>query len=172
MNIGDIAQIVTGIATLIVAVVLLFQIRIQQKNLEVLHRDAERDLSLRSWQMLIDDAHLIIKNDEFRKIYDKRHKGFKSLSSSEKSALENYFMVWLGRINTDYRLGRLGQEEYYYKMHFEKLMDSKAGIEFYETIGRDIFKNTPKKNRESHIKFLQGVGDTVYKQVTGKKFKK
>ena len=104
---------------------LLFQIRIQQKNLEVLHRDAERDLSLRSWQMLIDDAHLIIKNDEFRKIYDKRHKGFKSLSSSEKSALENYFTVWLGRINTDYRLGRVGQEEYYYKMHFEKLMDSK-----------------------------------------------
>tara|TARA_Y100000588_G_scaffold237395_1_gene251077 strand:- start:4021 stop:4413 length:393 start_codon:yes stop_codon:yes gene_type:complete len=104
MDIGEIAQIITGTATLIVALALLWQLRLQKKNLDIAHQDAERDLSLRSWQMMIDEIYLVIKNDDFRKIYDKRHKGFNSLSSEEASALENFFYILLGRINTDYRL--------------------------------------------------------------------
>ena len=170
MVISEIAQLITGTATLLVALALLWQIRLQKKNLDISHQDAERDLSLRSWQMMIDEIYLVIKHDDFRKIYEKRHKGFESLTPEEASALENFFFILLGRINTDYRLGRVGKEEYYYRLHFERLMDSKAGIEFYESTGRDIFGNTPREGKEEHLEFLQGLGDKIYQEITGNKF--
>ena len=170
MAVSEIAQIITGTATLIVALALLWQLRLQKKNLDISHQDAERDLSLRSWQMMIDEIYLVIKNDDFRKIYDKRHQGFNSLTSEEASALENFYYILLGRINTDYRLGRVGKEEYYYRLHFERLMDSKAGIEFYDSTGRDIFNYTPQKGKEEHLEFLQGLGDQIYEETTGSKF--
>ncbi len=170
MRISELAQIITGTATLLVAIALLWQLRLQKKHLDISHQDAERDLSLRSWQMMIDEIYLVIKHDDFRTIYEKRHKGFESLTSEEASALENFFFILLGRINTDYRLGRVGKEEYYYRLHFERLMDSKAGIEFYESTGRDIFSNTPEAGKEEHLEFLQGLGDKIYQEVTGNKF--
>jgi len=170
MTINEIAEMITGTATLIVALALLWQLRLQKKSLDISHQNADRDLSLRSWQMMIDEIYLVIKNDDFRKIFDKRHKGFSSLTSDEASALKNFFFILLGRINTDYRLGRVGKEEYYYRLHFERLMDSKAGIEFYESTGRDIFNNTPKEGREEHLEFLQGLGDQIYEEITGSKF--
>ena len=172
MNISEIAQIITGTATLLVAIALLWQLVLQRKSLKISHQDAERDLSLRSWQMMIDEFYLVIKNNDFRKIYDKRHKGLKSLTSEEASALENFFFISLGRINTDYRLGRVGKEEYYYRLHFERLMDSKAGIEYYKSTGRDLFNNTPKEGRKEHLEFLQGLGDKIYEEITGNKFTK
>ena len=48
-------------------------------------------------------------------------------------------------------------------------LDSKAGQEWYLEEGRDIFKNTPEKFRKEHMKFLQGVGDKVYEEITGSK---
>ena len=98
MNISEIAQIITGIATLLVAIALLWQLMLQRKSLKISHQDAERDLSLRSWQMMIDEFYLVIKNNDFRKIYDKRHKGLKSLTSEEASALENFFFISLGKV--------------------------------------------------------------------------
>ncbi|GIT19155.1 MAG: hypothetical protein CM1200mP39_19610 [Dehalococcoidia bacterium] len=47
--------------------------------------------------MMIDEIYLVIKNDDFRKIYDKRQKGFNSLTSEEASALENFFYIFLGK---------------------------------------------------------------------------
>ncbi len=172
MNIVELAQIITGTATLLVAIALLWQLRLQKKTLDVHHRDAERDLSLRSWQMMIDEFYLPIENDGFRKIYEKRHKGFDSLSPEESHTLKNFYFILLGRINTDYRLGRVGKEEYYYRLHFEKLMDSKAGVEFYESIGRDMFNYTPLEGRTEHLAFFQGLGDKVYQEVTGNSFAK
>ena len=54
MSIIEIAQIITGTATLLVAIALLWQLRLQKKNLDIAHQDAETDLSLRSCQMMID----------------------------------------------------------------------------------------------------------------------
>ena len=77
--------------------------------------------------------------------------------------------MFFAQINTDYRLGRLSNEDYYYRLVFGWVLDSKAGQEWYLEEGRDIFKNTPEKFRKEHMKFLQGVGDNVYEEITGSK---
>ena len=55
MSISELAQIITGTATLLVAIALLWQLRLQKKHLDISHKDAERDLTLRSCQMMIDE---------------------------------------------------------------------------------------------------------------------
>tara|TARA_A100000164_G_scaffold300451_1_gene275335 strand:- start:306 stop:545 length:240 start_codon:yes stop_codon:yes gene_type:complete len=77
--------------------------------------------------------------------------------------------MFFGQINTDYRLGRLSNEKYYYRMVCELVMDSVSGLEWYKDIGRNIFKFTPEKGRKKHMEFLQGIGDEVYKERTGNK---
>ena len=51
-------------------------------------------------------------------------------------------------------------------------MDSKAGIEYYKSTGRNIFNNTPQESRKEHLEFLQGLGDKIYEEITGNKFTK
>ena len=167
MNLIEIAQILTGTATLIVAIVLLFQIRIQQRSLNLSHRDADRELTYRSLEMLVERHRILIENPNFRDIYIKRHQGLENLSESEKTALFSYFFMFFGQINTDYRLGRLSNEKYYYRMVCEIVMDSISGLEWYRDKGRSIFEYTPKKGRKKHIEFLQGIGDEVYEEKTG-----
>ena len=48
MDILLIAQLITGIATLIVASVLIWQMFIQKKTLDIAHKDADAQLSLDS----------------------------------------------------------------------------------------------------------------------------
>ena len=94
MNLIEIAQILTGTATLIVAIVLLFQIRIQQRSLNLSHRDADRELTYRSLEMLVERHRILIENPNFRDIYIKRHQGLENLSESEKTALFSYFFMF------------------------------------------------------------------------------
>ena len=168
MNIIELAQILTGSATLIVAIVLLLQIRIQTKSFNLSLKGADRELTYRSVEMMLERFRITIENPEFRKLYSRRFLGLKEFSESEKSALFNYYFMFFAQINTDYRLGRLSNEDYYYRLVFGWVLDSKAGQEWYIEYGRDIFKNTPEKFRKEHMKFLQGVGDKVYKEITGR----
>ena len=46
MELIEIAQLVTGIATLIVATVLIWQMIIQKKTLDIAHNDADANMSL------------------------------------------------------------------------------------------------------------------------------
>ena len=46
MEIFEIAQLVTGIATLIVASVLIWQMTLQRKTLEIAHQDADQNISM------------------------------------------------------------------------------------------------------------------------------
>ena len=169
MTLIELAQLLTGTATLIVAIVLLFQIRIQIKTFNLSQKGADRELTYRSVEMMLERFRITIENPEFREIYSRRFNGLKEFSESEKSVLFNYYFMFFAQINTDYRLGRLSNEDYYYRLVFGWVLDSKAGQEWYLEEGRDIFKNTPEKFRKEHMEFLQGVGDKVYKEITGSK---
>ena len=46
MELIEIAQLVTGLATLIVASVLIWQMFIQKKTLDIAHNDADSNMSL------------------------------------------------------------------------------------------------------------------------------
>ena len=169
MNLFELTQIITGTATMIFALILLIEVRIQLKNLKLSNRDADRELTYRSLEMMYSNFKLIIENHEFREIYSKRFQGLSKFSDSERIALENYYFMFFGQINTDYRLGRLSNEDYYYRLVFNLILDSKSGQEWYIESGRKIFENTPEKGRKEHLQFLQGIGDEIYEKNTGNK---
>tara|TARA_B100000085_G_C18524707_1_gene505257 strand:- start:64 stop:585 length:522 start_codon:yes stop_codon:yes gene_type:complete len=169
MTILEIFQIVTGTATMIFALILLVEVRIQLKTLKLSSGGADRELTYRSLEMMYSNLKIIIENPEFREIYSKRFQELSKFSDSERIALENYYFMFFGQINTDYRLGRLSNEEYYYRLVFNWVLDSKSGQEWYVKSGRKIFENTPEKGREKHLQFLQGIGDDVYEKITGNK---
>ena len=50
MELIEIAQLVTGIATLIVATVLIWQMIIQKKTLDIAHNDADANMSLQAME--------------------------------------------------------------------------------------------------------------------------
>tara|TARA_Y100001933_G_C18819927_1_gene488781 strand:+ start:95 stop:616 length:522 start_codon:yes stop_codon:yes gene_type:complete len=167
MTLIELAQIITGTATMIFALILLIEVRIQLKTLKLSNKDADRELTYRSLEMMYSNFKIIIENNEFREIYSKRFQGLSKFSDSERIALENYYFMFFGQINTDYRLGRLSNEDYYYRLVFNWVLDSKSGQEWYLKSGRKIFENTPKKGRKEHLQFLQGIGDEVYEKITG-----
>ena len=50
MELIEIAQLVTGIATLVVASVLIWQMIIQKKSLDIAHNDADSNMSLQAME--------------------------------------------------------------------------------------------------------------------------
>ena len=50
MELIEIAQLVTGVATLIVATVLIWQMIIQKKTLDIAHNDADSNMSLQAME--------------------------------------------------------------------------------------------------------------------------
>ena len=186
MNLIEIAQILTGTATLIVAIVLLFQIRIQIKTFNLSLKGADRELTYRSVEMMLERFRITIENPEFREIYSRRFLGLNEFSESEKSALFNYYFMFFAQINTDYRLGRLSNEEYYYRLVFGWVLDSKAGQEWYLEEGRDIFNKNciachqggnnmviPEKNLKKLTLKANGIFDkdaNIYQVLNGKKW--
>ena len=172
MTLIELAQIITGTATLIVALVLLIQVRIELTTLKLSRGDSDRDLTYKSLGMMLENFRVIIDNNEFREIYSRRNQGLNKFSDSERFAVEIFYFRILGQLNTDYRLGRLSKEDYYYNLIFNWVMDSKAGQEWYLESGRKIFENTPEEGRKEHVEFLQGLGDKVYEELTGNKVAK
>ena len=67
MSVIEIAQLTTGIATLIVAIILLWQTGLSRK-------DSDIDLTYKSLNTLMNRFGVIYKDEKFRKIYLKRFK--------------------------------------------------------------------------------------------------
>ena len=65
MDLVVIAQIITGLATLIVALVLVFQLRKQNQQLELQHKDADIQISMLSENILEKLYNFGNYDDEF-----------------------------------------------------------------------------------------------------------
>jgi hypothetical protein len=129
------AQIITGIATLLLVFVLVIQLTNQKEQLQIQHQDAERNLTLNS--LSIYQAHYAhIFNSEFANIYVKRFNGKTAFTDAEWDKFQNWMGGGYGVLVTEWRLGRLKDNPDYYRNRFRRLMDSKAGIEFYELMGK------------------------------------
>ena len=63
--IGFIAQLITGIATLLVALVLVFQLRKQNQQLAIQHKDFTQQIK----NQIMDREILLIGNQEVRRIF-------------------------------------------------------------------------------------------------------
>ena len=134
MELIEIAQLVTGIATLIVATVLIWQMIIQKKTLDIAHNDADANMSLyamdtrsRTNEWFADKC-----TPEF---LDKFDKGLDSLTKKEFIILKTYVLDTIRVLTTEYRLGRLTDNNMsYYRTHFkmELNLDNKLFRDYIE----------------------------------------
>ena len=133
MELIEIAQLVTGIATLIVATVLIWQMFIQKRTLEIAHKDADSNMSLSAVQIHAENGKWISENIN-KSIIEKMSKGSEYLEEDEKLKLEAHIRNVHLVLSTEWRLGRRDRIDTYYKIMYRMygLMRYKAS--------RDIFK--------------------------------
>ena len=84
MELIEIAQLVTGLATLIVASVLIWQMIIQKKTLDIAHTDSEVLITMNSMSMNADMQLASVTNSNLSDIL------FRSKKNGRK-ALEEYY---------------------------------------------------------------------------------
>ena len=138
MDIVVIAQLVTGLATLVVASILIWQMTIQKKTLDVAHKDADNDFSIQviSERNAMRRWFLDKLNSEFEKTLNS---GLKDLSQLEFQTLAIYFRGMATLTTTEWRLERVGGNPEYYKFAFNALFTHKAILDYYKEIGRSFF---------------------------------
>ena len=95
-----IAQLLTGLATLTVASVLIWQMALQRKSLEMAHRDNEQNLAF-SGLDLTDKLVAVRMEKDFSKVWVKRHGTEKELDEVEFEKLNNYYLRWFTVMNTE-----------------------------------------------------------------------
>ena len=157
MDLVVIAQIITGTATLIVALVLVYQLRQQ-------HRDSDRELSMKSMELIQKQMFIGMDSQDFRKILTKRKNGLMGFTDDEKEQLFTYNNMIIVRINTEWRLGRLSGNKNYYENNYRTLLSTKADLEYYKEFGREYIKVT----NAGHSNLLS-IADEVYEELSGEK---
>ena len=163
MTLLEIAQLITSIATLLLAFTLLLQLRTN-------HKDSELELTYRSLEMSLERNSNIFDNKDFRKIFSKRFSPRNKLSDEEYMALDYFWGSHFAQVSTDYRLGRAKRERQYYEFLLRFMFDNKLICKWYEDRGRDILGLTVGSNKDKRISFLQGLADDIYEEIMGKKF--
>ena len=164
MTVIEIAQLTTGIATLIVAIILLWQTGLSRK-------DSDVDLTYKSLNTLMNRFGVIYKDEKFRKIYLKRFKSKNELNENEYVALDFFWRQHIAQVGTDYRLGRANRDKGYYEMAYGFILDCDLACEWYKVKGRKILQYSSAKDKEKQVSFLTGIADELYEKFTGKEIK-
>ena len=128
------AEFITGIATIIVALVLIYQLRIQ-------HKDSIRDFSYQQIEGHINRMSVIYSNSEFREIFAKRDLERKNISDEDYLALDYYFRVLIAYQNTKKRLGGDKNSDTLKFLLNNVIMSSKIGRFWYKDFGTNLLSN-------------------------------
>ena len=161
----EISQLVTGIATLIVASVLIWQMIIQKRTLDIAHNDADATMSLQAMESRSEQQRWLVDNCD-QNMIDKLKKGFEFLNDEEKQIAQTHFDNVLQMIVTEYRLGRLNQNIEYTKHNFR----NKIMMNEYKAM-RDIFRELYIFESPDFIlasKDFLDVGKDIWEEIEGK----
>ena len=132
MDLVVIAQLITGIATLIVALILVFQLRNQSRQLEVQHLDSDRQLSMESVKMSSRQRELEIVDNNFSELFYKaKFNGLDKLSKLELNKIKDWYRGYQHKLVTEWRLGRMDNSLAYFKIHYRNLFENQSAKEFY-----------------------------------------
>ena len=164
MELIEIAQLVTGIATLIVASVLIWQMFIQKKTLDIAHNDADANVSLMAMDTRARTNEWFAENCSPEMI-DKFDKGLNSLSQKEFMIIESYFRSTMRVLGTEWRLGRLTDFKPYYKNTFF------AELRFDHKLFREYWLDNWYKtmNLSDTYTGLAELGKEAYEESSGEK---
>ena len=116
MDLIDIAQIITGLATLIVALVLVFQLRkqneqinIQNKQLELQHKDTERDFITQFDTRFEDIQKNIYSNDDMASIWVRGSLSWENLKNdTERYRYRNIYRQIMRWGLSQYKFEKMG----------------------------------------------------------------
>tara|TARA_B100000674_G_scaffold476443_1_gene470580 strand:+ start:388 stop:888 length:501 start_codon:yes stop_codon:yes gene_type:complete len=161
MELIEIAQLVTGLATLIVASVLIWQMIIQKKTLDIAHNDADSNLSLTAVGNKMNLNTWFAENST-PELLDKLNKGLDSMTPKEKRVIEAYTENHIFILTTEYRLGRMDRNPIYFRNNSRRILNNKASLEVYKLIRLST-------ERISAGKGLVNIVDEVYEELSGEK---
>ena len=167
MELIEIAQLVTGIATLIVATVLIWQMFIQKKTLDIAHDDADAQLSLDSLKSRRDFLYKQLDNNDLKELFQNK-KTYKDLNENEKQLLNKYLRPQFVQIITEFRLGRFDNSNVepniiWKALYKNTLLNSKLEQDFYKINRKWLLQ-------EFHLNpFLAECADRAYEELTGEK---
>ena len=179
MDVLVIAQLITGIATLVVASVLIWQMIIQKKALDIAHNDADANMSLQAMESRSEQKRWFADkvSDE---MIERLEKGYEFLTKKEQFFIKTNTMNHGQILATEWRLKRVNRNIGYYKQTIRNHMmleDFKACRDYFE-----LNKEMRVRNQNYSTKLDSSIGDTkplvdpnfhkigeeVYEELTGK----
>tara|TARA_B100001167_G_C16635152_1_gene241417 strand:+ start:124 stop:630 length:507 start_codon:yes stop_codon:yes gene_type:complete len=165
MEIFEIAQLVTGIATLIVASVLIWQMTLQRKTLEIAHQDADQNISMAAMDTRSRTNEWFAENCT-AEMLEKFDKGIDSLNVKETLILRTYYRSTMRVLSTEWRLGRLIEQPWYYKNTFnqELMFKYKAFRELFAE-----FAGQQNRNMGGLYTGLMEIGREAFEEAEGNK---
>ena len=157
-----IAQIATGMATLVVALFLAAQLLIQKRQLEIAHQDSVRELGFaartRNEELIL--ARLTDKS--LLKSYLKVGAGLETPSDEETHQFMNYMRLSYLQMINEWRLGVNDKNVEYFKGRLGVLMGSIGERRYYLTNGKIIVGTV------FGLRDLVNLGDMVYEELQGR----
>ena len=135
MELIEIAQLVTGIATLIVASVLIWQMIIQKRTLDIAHNDADSSMSFQAVDQHNENQRWFSESFSDESI-EKMKIGLESLSEKGQNKIRAFVFGEFMTIHTEYRLGRRERNHDYYEYALKRylLLQYKSSREILEEI--------------------------------------
>ena len=161
MQLIEIAQLVTGVATLIVASVLIWQMIIQKRTLDIAHNDADSSMSLTAVENKINLNTWFSTNSSIEMI-EKMDKSLESLNPKEKDILSSYAFGHVLLLITEWRLGRMNQNPIYFRNQIRSLFERKAVRELMLERRANMGETVTKGG-------VMSIMDEVYEEITGEK---
>ncbi len=161
MELIEIAQLVTGLATLIVASVLIWQMFIQKRTLDIAHNDADTSLSFDAVEQK-NEINMWFTDKIDQQFLDHANKGLSELNDVEREILANWLRSSLIILITEYRLGRMDRNYEYFINNIKRLLRFKASQEY--------IKDTIFYKPNSVVKIgLTKIINEAYEEVVGEK---
>ena len=163
MELIEIAQLVTGIATLVVASVLIWQMIIQKRTLDIAHNDADSNVSLMAMDTRSRTNEWFAENCT-PEMAEKLDNDLDTFTEKEKLVINTYWRSTMRVLSTEWRLGRLVDQDWYYKNTYrnEGMLHLKSFRDVYEnqsaSMGRgvksgsnnDLYAGMRKLGREAY----------------------
>ena len=171
MELIEIAQLVTGVATLLVATVLIWQMIIQKKTLDIAHNDADSNMSLYAMDTR-SRTNEWFADKCTPELLDKFDKGLDSLTKKEFIILQTYIRNTTRVLTTEFRLGRLIDNNMnYYRTHFkwELRFDKKLFRDYFEEIHLEYFGRNINSEANRYIG-MRDVMVEAWEEASGRKY--
>jgi len=151
MELVVIAQIVTGLATLIVALVLVFQLRkqntqinIQNKQLELQHKDAERDFITQFDTRFSGIQKDIFTNDDMTSIWLRGSLSWENLKNDTERyryrSLYRQLMRWALSQYKFEKMGIISLSESFKKRQMKNMLSEKGMAHVYKNYYKPILE--------------------------------